>query len=101
MKLVLDARRRVVSALVYPAVLVGLSVAMIIVMAIYVVPKFMGFFEDLDAELPLITRIVLGGLRRSRSRQLAGASWSALAGGVRRLAPLGAHRPRAAWRSTA
>src|SRR5436305_3732151 len=59
MKLVLDARRRVVSALVYPAVLVGLSIAMLIVMAIFVVPKFMVFFEHLDAQLPLITRIVL------------------------------------------
>ncbi|HVR99445.1 MAG TPA: type II secretion system F family protein [Thermoanaerobaculia bacterium] len=59
MRLVLDARRRVGSALVYPAVLVGLSAAMIAVMAIYVVPKFMVFFENLDAELPLITRVLL------------------------------------------
>jgi type IV pilus assembly protein PilC len=59
MKLVLDARRRVVSALVYPAVLVALSIAMIAVMAIYVVPKFMSFFSELDSELPLITQIVL------------------------------------------
>lgn len=59
MRLVLDARRRVVSAMIYPAVLVGLSIAMMVIMAIYVVPKFMGFFADLDAELPLITRIVL------------------------------------------
>ena len=61
MQLVLQARRRVVSALVYPAVLVCVSIAMITVMAIYVVPKFMGFFEDLDAELPLITQVVLAG----------------------------------------
>lgn len=59
MKLVMDAQRRVVSALIYPAVLVCLSIAMIIIMAIYVVPKFMGFFTELDAELPLITKIVL------------------------------------------
>jgi len=63
MKLVLDARRRVISALVYPAVLVCTSIAMIIIMAIFVVPKFMGFFSELDAELPLITRIVLGASR--------------------------------------
>ena len=63
MKLLLDARRRVISAMVYPAVLVCTSVAMIVIMAIYVVPKFMGFFEELDAELPLITRIVLGASR--------------------------------------
>jgi type IV pilus assembly protein PilC len=59
MKLVLDARRRVVSALVYPAVLVCLSVAMIAVMAIYVVPKFMSFFTELGTDLPLITQVVL------------------------------------------
>jgi type IV pilus assembly protein PilC len=60
MKLVLDARRRVFSALTYPAVLVCLSGVMIAVMTIYVVPRFMGFFAELDADLPLITRIVLG-----------------------------------------
>jgi type IV pilus assembly protein PilC len=59
-KLVLAARRRVFSALTYPAVLVCLSGVMIAVMTIYVVPRFMGFFSELDAELPLITRIVLG-----------------------------------------
>jgi type IV pilus assembly protein PilC len=59
-KLVLDAQRRVVSALVYPAVLVGLSITMIIVMAIFVVPKFQVFFENLDVDLPLITKVVLG-----------------------------------------
>jgi type IV pilus assembly protein PilC len=59
MRLVLDARRRVISALIYPAVLVCLSIAMIAIMAIYVVPKFMGFFNELGADLPLITQIVL------------------------------------------
>src|SRR5258706_3429822 len=59
MKLVLDARRRVISALVYPIVLVCLSIAMIIVMTIYFVPKFMVFFENLDAELPFITKAMM------------------------------------------
>ena len=59
MKLVLDARRRVVSALVYPAVLVCLSITMIAVMAVYVVPKFMSFFTELGTDLPLITQVVL------------------------------------------
>jgi type IV pilus assembly protein PilC len=58
-KLVLDAQRRVVSALIYPAVLVCLSIAMIIVMAIFVVPKFRLFFDNLNVDLPLITRAVL------------------------------------------
>src|SRR6185295_18637884 len=51
------ARKRVISALVYPAVLVLLSIAMIAVMAIYVVPKFEVFFSDLEVDLPLPTRI--------------------------------------------
>jgi|ERR1700681_4130737 type IV pilus assembly protein PilC len=59
MKLVLDARRRVVSALVYPAVLVCLSIAMIAIMAIYVVPKFMSFFTELGTDLPFLTQVVL------------------------------------------
>ena len=44
----------------YPAVLIGLSMTMIVVMMIYVVPKFMSFFEELNTELPLLTRITLG-----------------------------------------
>lgn len=59
-KLVGDARRKLVSALVYPAVLIGLSVALIAVMTIYVVPKFSEFFNELSADLPLITRLTLG-----------------------------------------
>ena len=58
-KLVLDARKRVVSALVYPIVLVTLSFAMILIMLIFVVPKFQQFFEGSGVELPLITRVTL------------------------------------------
>ena len=54
-----DARRRAVSALVYPAVLIGLSIAMILVLTFFVVPKFSAFFQGMD-DLPLVTRIVLG-----------------------------------------
>lgn len=60
LKLVGSARRRVVSALIYPVVLIGLSIAMLGVMAVYVVPSFSRFYADLNAELPLITRITLG-----------------------------------------
>ncbi|HXT19384.1 MAG TPA: type II secretion system F family protein [Thermoanaerobaculia bacterium] len=59
LQLLLEAQKRVVSALVYPAVLVCLSVAMIVIMTVFVVPKFAGLYADLEAELPLITRITL------------------------------------------
>ena len=60
LKLVIEARKRVVSALVYPAVLVGLSIAMLFVMAIFVMPRFTVFYDSMDMELPLLTRITLG-----------------------------------------
>ncbi len=75
MKLVLEARKKVISALVYPAVLVCLSVAMIAVMAIYVVPKFQVFFNDLDIELPLLTRITLGFSAFASARPLVLWNW--------------------------
>jgi type IV pilus assembly protein PilC len=59
LQLIQDARRRVGSALVYPAVLVCLSIAMVVVMTVFVVPKFAGLYSDLEAELPLITRMTL------------------------------------------
>jgi len=86
MKLVLEARKRVVSALIYPAVLVGLSIAMISVMAIVVVPKFQVFFADLNVDLPLITRIVLGISAFASARTLLLWNWLwgvlLIAGGV-------------------
>ena len=60
LKLVTDARKRVVSALIYPAVLLTLSFGMILVLSIAVVPRFREFFGTLGVELPLVTKIVVG-----------------------------------------
>jgi type IV pilus assembly protein PilC len=76
LKLVLEARKKVISALIYPAVLVGLSFAMIVVMTIYVVPKFTVFFDEMQVDLPLLTRITLGISR------FATANWPWLLGGL-------------------
>jgi type IV pilus assembly protein PilC len=59
-KLVGEARRKIISALVYPAVLIGLSILLIAIMTIYVVPKFREFFAALGTDLPLVTRVTLG-----------------------------------------
>lgn len=59
-RLVLEARKKTVSALVYPAVLVGLSLVLIAVMAIFVMPRFQNFYTALDAELPALTKFTLG-----------------------------------------
>ncbi len=60
LRLVIGVRKRITSALVYPAVLLGLSVTMITVMIIVVIPKFENFYRGMDLELPLPTRMLLG-----------------------------------------
>jgi type IV pilus assembly protein PilC len=56
----LEARRKISSALIYPLVIAAMSLVTVVVMAVFVLPKFKVFFDDLDAELPLATRILLG-----------------------------------------
>jgi type IV pilus assembly protein PilC len=60
-RLLLDARRKVYTALVYPSVLLGLSVVMLGIMSLYVVPRFRLFYASMEIEeLPLLTRLTLG-----------------------------------------
>lgn len=56
----LDARSKVKSALTYPAIILLASIATVIVLAVFVLPRFKVFFESLHATLPLPTRILLG-----------------------------------------
>jgi type IV pilus assembly protein PilC len=58
-KMIVNLRKRVVGALVYPAVLVLLSGVMIFIMLTYVIPKFAEFFEGFGAELPWFTRLLI------------------------------------------
>lgn len=55
----IEARRKVTSALLYPAIILGMAVVVVVVLAVYVLPKFETFFNNLDADLPLATRILL------------------------------------------
>lgn len=60
LKLELETRKRVTSAMVYPAALVGLSLCLIAVMTVFVLPNFTDFFSTLNVELPLVTKITMG-----------------------------------------
>ncbi len=71
----LEARRKIKSATIYPAVIAVMSVVTVLVLAVYVLPKFKDFFESLDAKLPLPTRMLLG------FTDFLGAYWWALLGG--------------------
>ncbi len=58
-KLIVNLRKRVVGALVYPAILVVLSGGMIVIMMTFVIPKFAEFFEGFGSELPWFTQVMI------------------------------------------
>lgn len=49
----------VMGAMLYPTLLIGVSVVVILVMLIFVVPRFAGMFDSLGAELPATTELLL------------------------------------------
>ena len=51
---------KVRSALAYPAFVLVVAIAVVIVLMIFVVPTFTAIFDSYDAQLPLITRILIG-----------------------------------------
>jgi len=55
-----EARKQVRGALTYPAIVLVLAVVAMIVMAVYVLPKFRNLYSTLNAHLPLPTRMLLG-----------------------------------------
>jgi type IV pilus assembly protein PilC len=54
-----DARGKITSALIYPAVVMVMAIATVIILATFVLPRFKTFFDSFHATLPLPTRIML------------------------------------------
>ena len=81
MKVIGAVKRRTLSALVYPAVLVGLALIVVSIIVVKVVPEFASFYDSFGAQLPLATRLIVRGSTFVRSQifLLAGA---AILGGV-------------------
>jgi type IV pilus assembly protein PilC len=60
-KTISSARRKIKKSLAYPAVLVGASIILVMVLATYVIPQFMQLYNGVGAEeLPAITLAVVG-----------------------------------------
>ena len=55
-----DLKDSVISALIYPILLLLLAAGSLILLLVYVIPQFTPIFEELGGDLPLITKIVLG-----------------------------------------
>lgn len=50
----------VINALIYPAFLVAMVLVSLFVLLVVVVPQFEQMFADMDVELPMLTRVVVG-----------------------------------------
>ena len=59
-KVIDTVRRRTISALIYPAILIVLAIGLVGIIVLRVVPAFSDFYASFDAELPLSTQIILG-----------------------------------------
>src|SRR6185295_5091809 len=59
-KLIGAARKRTISAMIYPVILTMLMLGLIGIIVLKVVPSFSSFYENFDRELPLSTRIIVG-----------------------------------------
>lgn len=55
----MELKQRIKSALTYPIIVVGVAVAILAGMVIFVVPIFKEMFENLDAELPIATQVLV------------------------------------------
>jgi type IV pilus assembly protein PilC len=58
-KIIATVKRKTVSALVYPAILVTLALVLVSIIVLKVVPAFSDFYESFGAQLPLATQIIL------------------------------------------
>ncbi len=58
-KVIATVKRKTVSALIYPAVLVSLSIALVTIIVVKVVPAFTDFYGSFGSELPFLTRVII------------------------------------------
>ena len=59
-KIIGAVKRRTISALIYPVVLVGLMFVLVGIIVLRVIPAFSEFYSTFQADLPLSTRVILG-----------------------------------------
>ena len=58
-RIIETVKRKTLSALIYPAILISLALILVGIIVLRVVPAFTDFYVSFGAELPLITRIIV------------------------------------------
>jgi type IV pilus assembly protein PilC len=59
-KIVANVKRKTISALIYPMILITLATVLVSIIVLKVVPAFSDFYESFNAQLPLMTRVIVG-----------------------------------------
>ncbi|MBT8061844.1 MAG: type II secretion system F family protein [Xanthomonadales bacterium] len=54
-----ELKDSVISAMIYPVLLILLAAGSLVLLLVYVIPQFTPIFEELGGDLPLVTKIVL------------------------------------------
>lgn len=62
-----DLQGKVVSALMYPAILLVLALGVLVFLLVFFIPRFQLVFQGFNAELPLITQVIVGVSNAVRS----------------------------------
>jgi len=55
-----EAKSKVITALIYPAIVLAVGVLSVIGLMVFIIPKFSTIFDDLGGTMPLPTRILMG-----------------------------------------
>jgi type IV pilus assembly protein PilC len=58
-KIIATVKRKTLSALVYPIILISLALVLVAIIVLKVVPAFADFYGSFGADLPLITKVIL------------------------------------------
>lgn len=58
-KILATVRRKTMSALIYPVILIALALVLVSIIVLKVVPAFSDFYASFGANLPLVTRIIV------------------------------------------
>ncbi|PYQ58511.1 MAG: type II secretion system F family protein [Acidobacteria bacterium] len=78
-KMIVGLRKRVITALIYPSILITLSMGMVFIMLTKVIPRFAEFYAGFDAELPPFTRLLIAVATALNSHLVIGIVIAAIA----------------------
>ncbi|HKY21509.1 MAG TPA: type II secretion system F family protein [Vicinamibacterales bacterium] len=81
-KVIDTVRRKTISALIYPAILIALAIGLVGIIVLRVVPAFSEFYDSFGRQLPLSTRIILGISNVARAQFTLMVAALAIAGAV-------------------